>query len=311
MDKNRVMVLIVDDQPTNLKVLFSFLQNQNFEVRVLESGEQTVEMLKHTLPDIILIDVMMPGMDGFITCRKIKENKRTAGIPIIFLSALNDTEDKAAGFEAGGIDYITKPFKKVEVLARLNSHLSQQKKQRELELALAEIKTLSETLERRVEERTVKLKESNEQLKQKKEEIEKNSIALKVLLDQYQVTREEIENEMSARLKKLVYPYLTLLQQDTTDEQKEEYLSLIKAHLDIIMASFSKRLDNPTWRLTPREILVADLVKQGKNTKEIGKLLKISFRTAERHRNNIRKKIGLTNKKLSLHAYLCSALSRK
>ncbi|MEN8188457.1 MAG: response regulator [Thermodesulfobacteriota bacterium] len=139
----RELILLVDDRPVNLKVLFSFLKEQDFDVRILESGEQALEVLKHTLPDLILLDVMMPGLNGFETCAEIKGNEKTAHIPVIFITALDGTQDKIAGFEVGGADYITKPFHQAEVLARVNTHLNLVRKQRKLELALAEIKTLT------------------------------------------------------------------------------------------------------------------------------------------------------------------------
>lgn len=200
------------------------------------------------------------------------------------------------------MDYITKPFQKAEVLARLNTQLT-------LQRAFTEIKTLTSSLEDRVQERTHELHESNIQLQQKKREIEKNNIAMKVLLDQHQMARDELEDHMAARLQKLVFPYLDLLRQDMTDSQQKEYLAIIKGHLDSITEPFTKKLANPLWNLTPREVLVADMVKQGKTTREIAEILKISPRTAERFRNNVRKKIGITNKKISLYAYLCSVVA--
>ena len=134
----------------------------------------------------------------------------TADIPVIFLSALDNVEDKISGFEAGGADYITKPFQKIELLSRLKTHLSLQKKQRALDQILAELQSQNETLELRVEARTVALKKNSEQLEKSKREIEKKNIALKVLLDQYQATQEDLEARIAARLKKLLYPYLDL-----------------------------------------------------------------------------------------------------
>lgn len=150
--KKKDMILIVDDQSANLKVLFSFLQEQEFDIRILESGEQLLEMLTHTLPDIILLDVMMPGMDGFTVCRKIKQDPRSTAIPVIFLTALDEVEVKVAGFEAGGVDYITKPFQKVEVLARLKTHLTLQSRQRKVEQALKQQHNLTRIIEKSLNE---------------------------------------------------------------------------------------------------------------------------------------------------------------
>ena len=143
MEAKDAAILVIDDQPANLKVLRSFLKQQNFEVRMAENGDWALQVLDTYQPDIILLDVMMPGMDGFDTCRRIKANKATAGIPVIFMTALDSVEDKVAGFEAGGVDYITKPFHQVEVLARVNTHITLRKQKLELKQALAEVKKLS------------------------------------------------------------------------------------------------------------------------------------------------------------------------
>jgi PAS domain S-box-containing protein len=123
-ERKKDLILIVDDQPATLKVLLSFLQEQDFELRILQSGGQTLEMLRYIQPDVILLDVLMPDMDGFETCRRIKEYRELADVPIIFMTALHSVEDKIAGFAAGGVDYITKPFQQDEVLARISTHLS-------------------------------------------------------------------------------------------------------------------------------------------------------------------------------------------
>ena len=118
------IILIVDDQPASLRILLSFLQDRHFELRVLQSGRQALEVVQEIEPDIILLDVLMPDMDGLETCRRLKEDKGLFDIPVIFMTALNSVEDKIAGFKAGGVDYITKPFQQAEVLARISTHLS-------------------------------------------------------------------------------------------------------------------------------------------------------------------------------------------
>ncbi len=122
------IILIVDDQPINLKILLSFLQEQDFELRILQSGVQALALLQEIVPDIILLDVMMPEQDGFETCRRIKADERLVDIPVIFMTALDTVEDKVTGFKAGGVDYITKPFQQTEVLIRINTHINLRKK---------------------------------------------------------------------------------------------------------------------------------------------------------------------------------------
>jgi signal transduction histidine kinase len=116
-------ILIVDDNSANLGVLSDALSQEGFEVRVAKSGKMALERVKYALPDLILLDVMMPEMDGFETCRRLQANPETTQIPVIFMTALSDTANKVEGFQIGAVDYITKPFQQEEVLARVKLHL--------------------------------------------------------------------------------------------------------------------------------------------------------------------------------------------
>ncbi len=140
-------ILIVDDTPTNLQVLCALLSDAGFEVAIAETGEMALEILDHIEPQMVLLDVMMPGMDGYETCRRFKENPRTADIPVIFMSALSDGLNKVKAFEVGGVDYITKPIDTSETLARVRHHL-------ELQAAQSALANLNRELEERVEQRT-------------------------------------------------------------------------------------------------------------------------------------------------------------
>jgi two-component system, sensor histidine kinase and response regulator len=117
-------VLIVDDIPQNLEMLFEFLSRQGYQVLAAENGERALEIARDELPDLILLDVMMPGIDGFEACRRLKGDPLTAGLPVIFMTALTETEHKLQGFAAGGVDYITKPFSQQEVAARARTQIS-------------------------------------------------------------------------------------------------------------------------------------------------------------------------------------------
>lgn len=143
MQSKQDAILVVDDQPANLKVLLSFLQEHDYRVYMVDSGQRALDILPKIQPDLVLLDVMMPGMNGFEICRRIKADKELAALPIIFMTALDSVRDKVAGFSAGAVDYITKPFQQVEVLARINTHITLRKRERELEEALEEIKTLT------------------------------------------------------------------------------------------------------------------------------------------------------------------------
>ena len=131
-------VLVVDDTPTNLQVLFDLLQSQNYRVATANNGETAIARLEAFLPDLILLDVMMPGIDGFETCRRIKAKEETKDIPIIFMTALSDASDKVKGLTLGAVDYITKPLQHEEVLARIRVQLQLRQLNQSLTLRIAE-----------------------------------------------------------------------------------------------------------------------------------------------------------------------------
>ncbi len=133
-NKNRPKILVVDDERVNLNVSNELLKN-DYKVFLAKSGRQALERVKSNLPDLILLDIMMPEMDGYETCRRIKENINTKGIPIIFLTAKTEIEDLVKGFEIGGADYVTKPFRAAELLARIKTHVGYKR-------AKEEVKTL-------------------------------------------------------------------------------------------------------------------------------------------------------------------------
>ncbi|QOX77390.1 response regulator [Trichlorobacter lovleyi] len=124
MPENRGTILVVDDTPANLQLLESILQEKGYQVRAAISGQMALKAVRHQPPDIILLDINMPEMNGFEVCRALKGDQQHAGIPVIFVSAAVDTADKLHAFEEGGVDYVTKPFQPLEVLARVETHLA-------------------------------------------------------------------------------------------------------------------------------------------------------------------------------------------
>ncbi len=148
MNDEMPAILAVDDNPTNLNLLFDVLDKAHFEVLISQSGESALKRAENAKPDIILLDVMMPGIDGFETCGQLKANNVTKDIPVIFMTALADTVDKVKGFELGAVDYITKPIQPQEVLARIKTHLTIKQLQGDLR---QKNQALSESLEREKE----------------------------------------------------------------------------------------------------------------------------------------------------------------
>jgi len=160
-------ILIVDDNPTNLAVLSKALKTNGYTVAVATDGEEAIEQVEYSPPNLILLDVMMPGIDGFETCKQMKASNTACDIPIIFMTALADSADKVKGLSLGAVDYITKPFQQDEVLARVRVHL--------------QLRHLSKTL-----------KEQNEQLKAEIQQRKEAEATLQNTLEQLQAAQKQI-----------------------------------------------------------------------------------------------------------------------
>jgi putative two-component system response regulator len=147
-DLSNCRILLVDDTKTNIDILVQSLRDE-YKLAVTMTGQKAIEYATRNQPDLILLDVMMPEMDGFTVCRKLKQDPATDGIPVIFITAMDGPKDKTRGFENGAVDYITKPFDVVEVKARVRTHLN-------LKLAQQELRHQNIILEKKVRERTRK-----------------------------------------------------------------------------------------------------------------------------------------------------------
>ena len=153
-------ILVVDDTLPNLHLLADMLSSYHYKVRGASSGRMALKAARLAPPDLILLDIMMPEMDSYEVCRRLKEDERTHDIPIIYISAINETIDKVKAFALGGVDYITKPFQLEEVLARVRTHLSIQQLQRQLQVKNAELAEAN----RQLEQVNFDLAASNEEL---------------------------------------------------------------------------------------------------------------------------------------------------
>lgn len=140
-------LLIIDDEPANLKVMADYLKADGFEIMMARNGEDGLKKALRGLPDLILLDVMMPGIDGFETCRRLKAEEITKEIPVLFMTALTNIEDKVKGFTVGGVDYLTKPVQEEEVLARVSVHLTLRHLQQRLEAKTVELSKAKEAAE--------------------------------------------------------------------------------------------------------------------------------------------------------------------
>lgn len=164
-EKKGDRILIVDDTLQNIQVLGTVLREQQYQINVAQNGLQALELVAKVIPDLILLDIMMPELDGFETCERLKADEKTRDIPIIFLTAKTETDDIVRGFELGAVDYVTKPFNPTELLARVRTHLTMQRLRREL-------KVYNEQLEQMVAARTAELQVAHRELQVKVRELD-------------------------------------------------------------------------------------------------------------------------------------------
>jgi len=155
-------LLLVDDNATNLKVLHETLDGRGYRLLIARNGESALAIANKVHPSLILLDIMMPGLDGFEVCRRLHADPDTRAIPIIFLSALHDTKDKVKGLDAGAVDYVSKPIQPEEVIARVNTHLTISRLKKNLAQKNAELLAVNDVLEERVKERTAELAALNQ-----------------------------------------------------------------------------------------------------------------------------------------------------
>ncbi len=246
-DTSTDRILVVDDTPANLQLLTKILTQQGYSVFPASDGELALLFVKSTIPDLILLDIRMPGIDGYEVCRRLKADPRTRYIPIIFISILENERDLVKGFQAGGVDYVTKPIKPDEVLARVNTHL--------------QIKHFTLRLEDEIKKRTEELAKTNQLLRKEITEHEK----AEEKLAKYQKHLEDLVAVRTQELSK-INEQLTIAKEQAlaANQAKSLFLANVSHELRTPLNSvlgFSRLLKNSS-DVTPGQIEYLNIISQ-------------------------------------------------
>ncbi len=271
-------ILIVDDNPDMILLLGQLLTDAGHQVRAAKDSERALDIARTSPPELFLLDIEMPGMDGFELCTELKKDEPLLQVPVIFVSGHEQQSEKIRAFEVGGVDYICKPIHAGELLSRVNNHV--------------ELYRLRKELQVQVEEKT--------------REVEETLTALRVLMTQQQQDSKEAEKTILNNINNLVIPYAERLQKTPLNDNQRTIVEMLIANLKQVSDSLINNHDLLEMKLTPVEIQVANLIREGKQTKEIASLLNLSDLTISTHRKNIRRKLNIKDRKLSLNAYLSS-----
>jgi DNA-binding response OmpR family regulator/DNA-binding CsgD family transcriptional regulator len=306
-------ILIVDDVPANLGVLFDALTGAGHEVLVAESGESALALLPNLVPDLILLDVWLPGMDGFAACAAWKRDPQWREIPVIFLTSLDTPAEKVRAFAAGAVDYVTKPIEPSEVVARVDAHLRLQRLQRELA-------TKAEALAAEVAER----RHAEERLRHSLDRAvvlagPDGRIVFATTLAEH-LLRKHFPDARAAAADLLPEPLRPLLAPDAPDALTLDgagcTLTTRVLRAPAGTAPSGLLLEESRPRATPAALLPLGLtlreadvlywVSEGKSNAEIGLLLGASRRTIEKHLENIFTKLGLENRASAMRTALAA-----
>lgn len=295
-------LLIVDDEGSVRSLLMRILENYGYHCTAAGDARDARKCMKEKNFDLVFSDINMPGETGLDLISDIKDKYPNTAVVIV--SIIDDLNIAKSALEMGIYGYIIKPFDENQILITVANAL----RRRELERRDSRYRNY---LERAVLERTSELTRRNEQLKAKRAELyrqtqELNEVnsALKVLLKRHEIDKAVLEEKVLSNIKSVISPYLEKLKRSRLNDQQMSYLNIMESNLNDIVSSFTRELSTRYLSLSPTEIQVANLIKEGKQTKEISEMLNLSTNTIISHRYKIRSKLGLKNKKVNLRAYL-------
>lgn len=301
MKRTPQTILVVDDVPENLAVLFDVLSEAGFEVLVADSGVVALERLPVLQPDLILLDVLMPDLDGFEVCEQIRRTPEFRDVPVIFMTALTETVDKVKGFRVGAVDYVSKPFEAEEVLARVEAQL-------ELRRLRSELEQRNSVLAAEVERRRIAERQLEESLDQAILVVSKEGRIHFCTRHGWDLLGRYFEISDEGVLPESI---LAWLQEEPSEALEIRYgdgclqaRSFVEGQSgrDTLMLRLEDKLPilSPeplqALGLTPREAEVLFWLTQGKTSPEIAVILEAAPNTIKKHAQNIFSKLGVENR---------------
>ena len=297
-------ILIVDDEEPIRQLLEEILERKGYECTHAANAAEAREHLKGQKFELVISDIKMPGESGLDFIKYVlAEYPDTATLMVTVMGEPSTAEE---ALEMGVYGYVIKPFEPNQILISVSNAL----RRRELE---RRERSYQKDLEKLVHERTAELLKINKQLRRREaelqvqtKEVQEVNSALRVLLKRRDEDKRELEDKVLFNMKELALPYLEKLKVSGLKGRQISYLSILESNLEEIISPFGYSLSSRYLNLTPAEIQVANLTKQGKTSKEIAEFLNLSDRTIGFHRANIREKIGIKNKKVNLRAHLLS-----
>jgi DNA-binding NarL/FixJ family response regulator len=304
MANSNKTILLIDDEEIIRTTLGYRIQAAGYKVLTAGDGMSGLEILKKNRIDLLVTDLMMEGLDGIQVLEQAKN--MDARFPVIILTAYGDMTSAIKALRLGADDYLLKPCDLNEFLLRIARCLEKQDLWQQLKDK--NVKLLEEISERKRVEAA--LAETNEQLEQRVRErtvdLEETMVALRVLLKKMGRDKRELEEKVVANVEELIEPLLDKLASSRLNNRQQKYVEAVAANLQEIISPFLQQVSTSVQRLTPTEIQVANLIRLGRTSKEIAGLLHMATGTVDVHRKNIRKKSGITNKKINLRTILDS-----
>jgi DNA-binding NarL/FixJ family response regulator len=295
-------ILIVDDEAAISKLLDHILCAEGYLCKTAASAGEARSHLSRQPFDLVLSDIQMPGESGLDFINFVKNRYPDTGIVVV--SVIIAPEVARTAMETGIFGYIVKPFQKSQVIITVNNALrraalekSEKNRQAELELLVRERTAELLTMQERLRGREIELE--NQRLN-----LEEADSTIRTMLKYSQNDRAQVEEQVLINVKQTVRPYLEKLRRSELTERQRSYLDILEDSLQAIVSPFLRAISSDYIDLTPTELQVAQLIKEGKSTKEISAVLNLSLNTVMTHRYKIRSKLGLINKKHNLHTFL-------